>query len=148
MEKLNHIIGKVVYDPRRPEMRNRGTINWCVVEIHRDFSRYVRWHLNRHYLDCLDLIQPAFDCHMSIVRGERIHPRLQALWKKHDGKLTQIRWGLEAHLVRNPNGDQFWVTSVECPLALQIRRELGLPTDWSFHVTVGKPRWVVSTEDD
>lgn len=147
--------GKVVYDPYRPTMwtnENGGKFNpnfhkekvkaipknWCVIELDNEFTSYYRWHINRYYLDGLDLIQQSHNAHISVIKGEFIKPEFKHLWKQHDGKMVAIECTMDAKLVKN----EFWVTMVECDYVNVIRHELGLITGWHHHITVAKPRWM------
>jgi hypothetical protein len=134
--------GVIVYDPYRGEMKRR-TNGWCVVEVDREITRYFRWWMK--YEKHIHLQPPAWDAHISIVRGEKIDPKFQHVWKKYHGKKVDFfyehvntyrmaRSGLSGSA---DDGVYYWV-DVECPLMDTIRSELGLRKGWKFHITFGR----------
>ena len=133
--------GKVIYDPYRGAMK-RKTRWWAVASVDREITRYYRWWLQRE-LHLKRLFAPAWDAHISIVRGEEPRDELKNLW----GRLHEWKVPFEySHNVRQA-GDttgqigekgHFWFVDVWCPAFLEIRDELGLKTHYKFHLTVGR----------
>lgn len=134
--------GTIVYDPYRGDMKRRGK-GWCVVEVDREITRYYRWWMK--YQNHIHLQPPSWDAHISIVRGERLDPSVQHLWKKYHGQKVQFayqhvsyyktaRSGLSESA---DNGMYYWV-DVDCPLMDTIRAELNLKRGWRFHITFGR----------
>jgi hypothetical protein len=123
--------GKIVYDPPRPGMKRR-TQGWCVVNVDREITRYYRWLICKN-VPGLRLHAPAWDAHISIVRGERLPEDLKHLWKRYHKHITEFEYSHEVY----QNG-HFWFVKVRAPHLKAIRDEFRLPSDWSLHLTVGR----------
>jgi hypothetical protein len=134
--------GTIVYDPYRGAMKKR-TNGWCVVEVDKEITRYLRWWMR--YEKHIYLQPPSWDAHISIVRGERLDPSVQQLWKKYHRQgvnfvyehINNYRTARSGFGESADNGVYYWV-DVECPLMDSIRRELGLRQGWKFHLTFGR----------
>lgn len=125
--------GIIKYDPPRPGMK-RKTEWWAIVQIDREITRYYRWWAMKRYW--IDLKQPAWDAHISIIRGEKPKPDKMHLWKKYDGKKIEFQY---SHFVQQAaDKPEFWYVEVNCPLLREIRKEFGIPSNWHQHITVGK----------
>lgn len=136
MVNYHHGSGVIKYDPYRAEMKKR-TSWWCVVNVDREITRYYRWWLRKEYH--LILEQPSWDAHISVVRGETDVKRKLDVWKKYDGDKVDFLY--EHGTIRShpdPKGGRFYWVDVECPKLAQIRKELGLPVGWRFHITIGR----------
>ena len=136
MEYTHAGTGIIRYDPYRGSMKGR-TQWWCVVEVDREITRYYRWWLQRekHIL----LQQPAWDAHISIIRGEAVCARKPELWKKYDGKRVNFLYEHGNYRCEaDPKGGHFYWVDVHCPELSNIRKEFGLPTGWRFHITFGR----------
>lgn len=143
--------GIIEYDPPRPGMKNR-VHGWCVAHVDREITRYFRWWVNKHILNPLDisvqgsqrkypfvpLHAPSWDAHISIIRGERhrFTPEQDALWRKYHGKRMEFYYSLDVH--QSPRQADFWIVDVVAPQMLNIRKELGLPSNWPLHLTIGR----------
>jgi hypothetical protein len=137
---VSHLLpgsGKIVYDPHRGDMKNR-TQGWCIVEVDREITRYYRWWLQ--YEKHIHLKQPAWDAHISVVRGEKLRPEFQHLWKKYQGKHVNFTYD-HSYIRCEPDPKQggffYWI-DVDCPELSAMREEMGLPVGWRFHITVGR----------
>lgn len=134
--------GKIVYDPYRGDMKRR-TVGWCVIEVDKEITRYFRWWIARE--KHIHLQPPSWDAHISIVRGERVDPSVEHLWKKYHGLKVHFFYQhigaykcARSGLGNSPdNGVYYWV-DVECPLMDTIRTELCLRKGWKFHFTFGR----------
>lgn len=131
--------GIIKYDPYRGKMKSK-TDWWCVLNTDDEITRYYRWWVKKHYW--IDLCQPSWGAHVSIIRGEKPTPDLMHLWKKYDGMKVEFKY---SHVVRqsgdttgNDRPDSYWFVDVDCPFLLDIRRELKRPTDWKLHLTIGR----------
>ena len=130
--------GKVVYDPKRGGMKS-NTTNWCVIELDREITRYYRWWLQkeRHII----LQQPAWDAHISVVRGERLTPEQMKTWKKQQGRIVDFVYehgDIQVSKDKDAPGHFFWIR-VDCPAVDEIRTELGLVASWKYHhITIGR----------
>ena len=124
--------GIIQYDPPRPGMKRR-TEWWAIIKVDREITRYYRWWvMNRYWID---LKQPAWDAHISIVRGEKPSKNKMHLWKKYHGQLVEFKY---SHNVFQAEKPEFWVVEVDCPMVRQIRREFGFPSNWNSHITIGR----------
>jgi hypothetical protein len=135
--------GIITYDPWRGDMKNRTT-NWCVVNVDKEITRYYReWLRSEKHIH---LQPPSWDAHISIVRGERIRPDKAHLWKKYDGKRITFRYehvadyrtDVSGRFDKQGDGGLFYFVDVSSPELVEIRRELGLPSHWSHHLTFGR----------
>lgn len=125
--------GIIKYDPPRPGMK-RKTDWWAIVKVDREITRYYRWWVWRRYM--IDLKQPAWNAHISIIRGEKPPKDRRHLWKKYDGMKVEFRYSHEVRQVRNK--PEFWFVEVDCPFLKQIRDEFGFPSNWRQHITIGR----------
>lgn len=146
--------GRIVYDPPRGDMKRR-TKYWCVVDVDREITRYLRWWADKELInvtgaDGYGLSQPAWDAHISIIRGENDvrqvpHRLLKQLWGKYQGKLVEFDYSLDLRQAGDKptyNGhvpkEHFWFVNVYSDELINIRKELGLPHDWRLHLTFGR----------
>ena len=128
--------GKIVYDPYRPGMKKR-TEWWCIVEVDREITRYYRWWLERE-MHLHSLVQPAWDAHISVIRGEKPKPQLMKMWKKYHGKIVKFRY---EHNPRRSTRDDYWTVEVDCPFLVNIRKEFERPFNWPLHLSIGKENY-------
>lgn len=139
MEFTHFGTGRVAYDPNRGTMK-ANTSNWVVVELDREITRYYRWWLQRE--KHIILQQPAWDAHISVVRGERVNPQIyRNVWKRHQGRRVEFRYE-HGDIQTSPDKDAaglfHWIR-VECPVVDEIREELGLIASWKYHhITIGR----------
>jgi hypothetical protein len=129
--------GTIIYDPWRGEMKRR-TKNWAVVDVDREITRYYRWWVMKE--KWIELYQPSWDAHISIVRGERLpNPEF---WKKYHGRKIEFKYKHEVRRSGDTTGndrpDHYWFVEVDAPFLNEIRTELGLVTGWKFHLTIGR----------
>jgi hypothetical protein len=138
--------GVVRYDPPRGNMKNR-TKWWCVIQADDDIARYARYWVNKHVLNPLalpgkSLCHPAWGAHVSIVRGEKPPPGTEHLWREHEGKRIEFEYSNEAIQTgqdpTKPRPDHFWFLPIRCDLALGIRKDFGLYTSYTLHMTIGR----------
>lgn len=132
--------GVIKYDPYRAEMKNR-TAWWCIVDVDREITRYYRWWLRKE--QHLILEQPSWDAHISVIRGEPACKQRPDLWKKYHGKRVDFQYEhgiIKSHPDLKLGGRFYWV-NLECPELAYIRKEMGLPVGWHFHITIGRTYW-------
>lgn len=133
--------GKVIYDPHRGSMK-RDTNWWCVIDIDKEITRYYRWWLKQEHH--LLLNQPAWDAHVSVVRGERSVQRNADLWKKHHGRIVDFKYqhgDIQVSKDKDQPGWFHWIR-VDCPVVDEIREELGLIASWKYHhATIGRTHY-------
>lgn len=130
--------GRIIYDPHRGTMK-RDTSWWCVIDVDKEITRYYRWWLQRE--KHIILQQPAWDAHISVVRGERAVQRNAAMWGKRHGQRVHFRYehgDIQVSKDRDAPGHFHWIR-VDCPAVDEIREELGLIASWKYHhVTIGR----------
>jgi len=161
--------GFIQYDPYRGGMKTR-TQNWCIVNIDREITRYYRWWLDKEILNPLGLDQgglmlPAWDAHISVIRGEFVctDPKCQKLtcvkppgfeplfgrkpecrahlWNKYQGKKVEFYYEHPFWYDIGRDNKQpgyFFTVDVQSKQLMDIRLELGLKADWNFHITFGR----------
>lgn len=132
--------GIIQYDPPRGRMKTR-TKWWAVVgNVDREITRYYRWWVKTQYW--IELYQPSWDAHISIIRGEEPADALKHLWKKYDGQEVQFEYSHNVRQSGDTTGydrpDHYWFVEVRCELLNHIRDELNRPTGWNFHLTIGR----------
>lgn len=139
MEHLHKSTGIIIYDPSRPGMKsgfkqnkNHRTDWWCVLDIDREITRYLRWHLAKN-VPGLVLHNPAWDAHVSILRGEEPDNNKKHLWKKYHNKKIDFWYSTNVY-----NSNHFWTVYVYCPFIKEIRKEMNKPFDWDLHLTIGR----------
>ena len=138
MKHWHKSTGKIIYDPSRPKMKGgkkKFNINdrvkwWCVVDIDKEITRYFRWHLVKN-VPGLVLHKPAWDAHISVIRGE--DPYDKNLWKKYHNE--KINFFYDINIKKEGH---FWLVKVYCPFLKEIRKEMKKPSDWDFHITIGR----------
>ncbi|MGZ8924510.1 MAG: hypothetical protein ACXW2E_01375 [Nitrososphaeraceae archaeon] len=137
--------GFLQYDPYRGEMKHR-TNWWCVINVDREITRYYRWWLS--FEKHIHLQQPAWDAHISCVRGERPSPEYLDLWKKYQGERVEFLYKFNNIRVdrsqrtderaKDAVGGLYYFIDILCPRLDEIRAELGLRTGFNYHLTVGR----------
>lgn len=134
----HHGEGIVAYDPFRGSMK-KDTSGWCIVNIDKEITRYNRWWLQREKHTMLN--EPAWNAHISIIRGERVLPQYVKTWKKHQGRKVQFKYqhgDIQVSKDKDQPGWFYWIR-VDCPAVDEIRNELGLITSWQYHhATIGR----------
>lgn len=129
--------GIIRYDPPRPGLSKKKDW-WAIVEIDREITRYYRWWVQRRFH--VELKQPSWDAHISIIRGEKPHPDKMNLWKKYNGKRIEFKY---SNYIRQsgdtkPGPNSFWFVEVDCPFLTEMRDEFNIPSDWKQHITIGR----------
>jgi hypothetical protein len=97
-----------------------------------DLDLLYQWFIERQYGQALRLNRPLFGTHVTIVRHSEHVPDMTA-WGKYEGVQVDIEYDV---VVRNHFG--FWSLPVYNDWFQEIRRELGLPPEPDFHITVGR----------
>jgi hypothetical protein len=129
--------GRIVYDPRRPGMKAKDKW-WVVVDVDKEITRYYRWWLQKE--KHIILQQPAWDAHISVIRGEVACAQKPELWKRYEGEKVDFLYehgNIRCMKDKDQPGYFYWV-DVECPMLSHIRKEMGLPVGWRFHITIGR----------
>lgn len=136
--------GRIVYDPPRPGLKLKRDW-WCILDIinGHDLCRYYRWWVYRQYM--IDLVDPAWGAHVSIIRGERPNDDKMNLWKKYNGQKVDFNYSHNVRWAGDKTGVHwrdavFWFVDVDAPHLLNIRKEMDKPYDWNLHLTIGRIR--------
>ena len=135
--------GFIKYDPSRPGMKRR-TEWWSILEVPGGIADYYRKMVETRY--GIELCQPSWGAHVSIIRGEKPREDLMHLWKKYDGKRIEFEYSVypryngDTRVLTNHTSVDFWYLDVHAPFLTDIRKELELPYDWKLHLTIGR-RW-------
>lgn len=130
--------GRIIYDPKRGDMKNR-TNWWCVVDVDREITRYMRWWIKKE--QWIDLCQPSWDAHISVIRGEKPRPNLMHFWKKYHGQRVTFEYDMNIRRAGDTSpakSEDFWFIDIKCPELVEIRKELKLPYNWNLHLTIGR----------
>ena len=149
-------IGRIQYDPPRPGMREKKRASgsssrdgWCILKIDKEITRYYRWWIERHLWGLTAvkpgwLCMPSWDAHISIVRGEKPRQNHDA-WRKYHGEKVEFQYAhyprrttQEDRKKRYAKDGDFWFVDVVCPRIDEIRDELGLRSNFRYHLTVGR----------
>jgi hypothetical protein len=123
---------KIVYDPHRPGLRKNNRSNMIVGELDFGFSEYYQ-HLIKKGTG--KIIQGnAWRPHVTIFDGRaNLSQSAMQLWKKYHGKIVRIKYSVDV-----TKHWKFWLLPVQCEFFNVIRSELGLKSDYPFHITVGR----------
>jgi hypothetical protein len=124
--------GTLVSEPKAKSIINPGKW-WLILVCCPDLGRYYRESFNYWYrARDIKLMKPAWDCHISVVRGEE--PINKELWGSWDGCEVEFRYNPELQ----GNGEYYWL-DVECAKLLDIREKLGLGAPhFGLHLTIGR----------
>lgn len=105
---------------------------WLIVDCDPEIGRYYRhlFRLGTHRVNTLH--RPAWVEHITVIRDEE--PPHKHLWEAHAGDEVGFEVGSQVHT----DGSYFWL-DVNCPAALDIREELGLPRQplVPLHLSIG-----------
>lgn len=140
--KLLNGSGILIYDPPRPGMKSK-TDWWIVVNTDNEICRYYRWWVWKRYM--IELNQPSWGAHISVLRGGKPQDDKLHLWKKHHGKIVTFQYSPYIRQTdRNIDGfNYFWFIDVWSEQLNNIREELGFPILFdnkpiTYHITIGR----------
>lgn len=131
---------RIVYDP----YRGAGNLSnkwWCVAELDKEVTRYYRWWIKSRYH--IELFEPSWNAHISIIRGEEPPADKKHLWGKYNGETVMAKY---SHFVRQ-SGDvpgpyeektSFWFVDATHERFTEIRNQFGFPSNWKQHLTIGR----------
>lgn len=152
MEYPFEITGRIVYDPRRGDMKARVK-NWCVVEIDCvDLIDYYRWFVDKNWWDAdtrsvkRTYHRAAWGSHISVIRGE--YPKQnQNDWGKYRANERvsiryngMIRQTSNAYYADEP--DKFWFIDAQWDEYVEFRKHFGL--SWNHNGVPFRPHITVA----
>lgn len=136
--------GRLVFDPPG---RSRSVYR-CIVEVEPGLDGMWRWLLDRCWWMAgasrdghrLNLIEPHYGPHVSVVRGE-VPPVLEG-WGHGSGRTVMFEYCPQPRRVVTADGRRaFWFLDVRSEDLNQVRHSPGLPwfsdERYQFHLTVG-----------
>lgn len=136
--------GVLIYDPYRGKMK-RNTNWWIVVNTDDEIARYYRWWVMRRYW--IDLKDPSWGAHISVLRGGKPRDEKQHLWKKYQGEKIDFAYSPNVRQSGDTTGgdrpNHFWFVDVWSDRLTEIRKELGFTTVFDgkpikYHMTIGR----------
>jgi hypothetical protein len=131
--------GKVIFDPSRGSM-SKNTKNWCIISVDREITRYYRaWLRTEKHLI---LEQPAWDAHISVIRGEYLpEQKWKSAARLRNGDHVEFQYehgDIQVSKDTKGPGHFYWIR-VHCPDVDLIRENLNLVTSWKYHhLTIGR----------
>lgn len=133
--------GVLVYDPPRPGMKN--TDWWIVLNTDPEICRYYRWWVWNRYM--VDLKQPSWNAHISVLRGAKPRADKIHLWKKYQGEKIEFEYSPNVRQQGDTTGDlgHHWFVDVWSERLGDIRNELGFKTvidgkKIKYHLSIGR----------
>jgi hypothetical protein len=120
--------------------QGEGLLNYrhnnLVVEVNKDLTAYYRWLVGNRVI----LLKPSFGSHITVCKGID-----EA--KKYQNERVEFEY---SHLVRisgdttgQDRPDSYYFLDVWCPRLIDIREDLGLPTYFKFHLTIGRLHYLL-----
>lgn len=126
--------GTLLYDPVRDNLKRTDQSHTLVLDFpSEDLTDYYQWFLKKQYGEKFKLQSPMFGTHVTVVRPQEVNLE-HAAWLKYQGEELTFFYApemLERHW-------EFWSLSVFSTELFNIRRELGLRTDFRLHMTVAR----------
>lgn len=133
--------GVLVYDPFRPGMKN--TDWWIILNTDEELCRYYRWWIWRQYM--VDLKNPSWGSHVSILRGAKPRADKIHFWKKYQREKIKFEYSpvVRQQVDTDGNLGHFWFIDVWSERLNDIRDELGFKTviddkKIKYHLTIGR----------
>lgn len=134
MSKMFNLTGKLIYDPVRDDLRRKDQSRTLILDIEtEEMVSYYYWFLSRKYGSWLKLQPPMFGTHVKVIYPREV-PVEPLEWRKYEGRLIKISYSpelLERHW-------EFWSFTIFSKELVDIRRELGLETNFRLHLTIGR----------
>lgn len=122
---------KVFYNPHRPGIRKIRPGTLVVANVDVDIAEYYRWMvLKRHGLR---LQSTAFFPHITVVDGKVKNDIQHSNWNNHNKEVIEFEYNVD--IVQHW---KFWTLPVRSKSLDLIRNELGLKSDYDFHITFGR----------
>lgn len=124
--------GQLLYNPIRPLLKRDDQACTLILDLPKDdLAAYYQWFIQHQYGQWLKLQSPMFGAHVTVVRPQEVDES-NPLWLAYEGQKLNIEYGfVERHW-------EFWSLNVFSQELVEIRRELGLRTDFRLHITIGR----------
>lgn len=127
-------IGTFRYSPKS-ESIPMSSKWWLVIDVDPDLGRLYREFFNWENRVYCKLQRPAWEAHISIIRDEEPKDDLKCLWERYNGQAVEFEY--DPTILTMDFSRYYWL-KVNCPRALEIRKELGLPDpEIPLHLTIG-----------
>jgi hypothetical protein len=109
-----------------------STFWWLILDCDPELGRYLRHLYLIGHRRTRSLQPPLWGTHISIIRGEK--PPKPEWWNHRNGELVEFEY---EPIIRET--DAYLWFQVSCPMAHDVREELGLPRDIvpPLHLTIG-----------
>lgn len=126
--------GKIIYDPKD---RKKSETFWCIIDIEKELTRYYREQFKKKF--GVILYAPAFDAHISLLRGEgESTEKMSNDWGYLDKKEVEVAYDSNIYW----NSQHVWLNTY-CEDYFEVRKYYDVE-DWNTknfsHLTIGKFR--------
>lgn len=127
--------GIIRYDPNADKRKSNPY--WCIVDVDTEVTRYYRELFKKKF--GIILYKPAFDAHVSVLRGEdEFTTKMQEDWKYLDNKEVEVWYDPNIYW----NEQHVWLNTY-CQEYFDIREHYEVES-WNTHnfshLTIGKFR--------
>ena len=125
--------GKLIYDPERLGLKRIDQSHTLILDVEtEDLVQYYQWLLKKKYGNWLNLQPPMFGTHITVVRPQEVDVNHHS-WLKYQEQFVTVNYSseIERHW-------EFWSLNIYSKKLVDIRRELGLRTDFRLHMTIGR----------
>lgn len=128
--------GKLIYEPFRRDFKKTHKVRTLILDLKRDdLDLYYQWFLRKQYGEYLYMNRPMYGLHVTVVAGnEHIDKSKLKFWKTHQNEVFDIEYD-PSTLTSNW---AFWNIKVKSDDLMAIRKELGLSSNFDFHITIGR----------
>jgi len=137
VEQIANCNGTLMFSPPRPGLRktHRSFENAVIVKIDNGISQYYSWWIKKKL--GLELKLPMWGAHVTVVSDkDRVKDvkTFQELKEQYNKAVLTIN-----HKVKLVRVWHFWVLNVvPSNEMVMIRKSLGLPLDFPYHITIGR----------
>lgn len=134
--------GVITFQPKRNGLKMKKAC--CVIEVDEEIVNYYRYMTNQYYKT--DLIKPSWAAHVSIVQGSvsMDDPKYLELVDKYEGLEVELEYSIyprysgDTEIVPSQDAGSFWFLNAKSKEFIEIRKELGLVTNYNPHLTIAK----------
>ena len=129
--------GKFFFSPERPGLRkkHRAFDHGVILKVDNGITDYYSWWLEKH--KGVRISKPAWGTHVTVVNDRdnvKDKNAFHSLKHRLNEKIIQLKYDVNLR-----KQWQFWILDVQpSEILTNIREELGLRTDYPFHITIGR----------